>query len=506
MPQEKLSMRKIREVLRLQHEMKLSNRAIAKACRISNSTVGEYVKRAKQAQVGWPLPPCSETELYERLFPEKKKATEETRPLPKWEDMHRELAKRGVTLTLVWQEYRERCVDGYGFTQFRVHYQKWNKAHTNSMRLPHKGGEAMEVDYAGMTVPIVNPETGEVTLAETFVAVLPASNYIYVEIQASQELCHWLGGHVRALDFFGGVPQMVRPDNLKSGVKSAHRYEPELNPSYQEFAEHYQLAVLPARVRRPKDKAHVENSVQNVERRVLAPLRARTFFSIAEANRAIAPLLQALNESEMKHLKTSRKQQFVEIDQPALRPLPERAYEFATWKNAKVSLDYHVIFSGHHYSVPYELVGEQISLRATENLLQIFHHGQQVAVHPRSASLGRFSTLPQHMPANHEFVLHADAEWFLQQTNKIGVHTTAYVSALLHACAYPPQAFRSCLGILSLARKHAPARMENACQQLLLQRLLSYRDLKFELDHQSLEITTCSFPVHENVRGNNYYH
>jgi transposase len=270
MTQEPLTVRKIREVLRLHHQAGLSNRAIARTCKVSNSTVGEYLERAEQAGVGWPLPDdLSDAELHRRLFPEKEKTIPEVRVMPNWEDLHGELAKRGVTLTLLWQEYREQHPDGYGFTQFRVHYQAWNKAHTNTMRLPHKGGEELELDYAGMTVPITNPETGEVTAAQVFVAALPASSYTYAEIQPSQELCHWLAGHVRAFAFFGGLPKIIRPDNLKSGIKSPNRYEPETNPSYQELAEHYGLAIIPARVRKPKDKAHVENSVQNVERWVL---------------------------------------------------------------------------------------------------------------------------------------------------------------------------------------------------------------------------------------------
>ena len=254
MSQERLSMRKIREVLRLHHEAGLSNRAIARACKVSNSTVGEYLIRAAQASLEWPLPEgLSEDDLQRRLFPEKGQAAGAERPMPDWEEIHRELSKRGVTMTLLWQEYREKHPDGYGYTQFRKYYQRWNQAHTSTMRLPHKGGEAMEVDYAGMTVPITKPETGEITQAQVFVAALPASSYTYVEIQPSQELRSWLGGHVRAFAFFGGVPKILRPDNLKSGVKSPNRYEPDINPSYQELAEHYQLAVLPARVRKPRD-------------------------------------------------------------------------------------------------------------------------------------------------------------------------------------------------------------------------------------------------------------
>jgi len=290
MPQEKLPVRKIREVIRLHHEVELPNRATARVCKVSNSTVGEYLARADQAGLGWPPPDgLSDSDMYQRLFPEKGKAKGSKRPLPNREEMHRELSKRGVTLTLFCQEYREKHPDGYGYTQFRVHYQRWNKAQTSTMQIPRKGGEEMEVDYAGMTVPITNPETGEIRRAQVFMATLPASNYTYAEIQPSLGLRYRLGGHVRALPFFDGVSETICPDNLKSGVKMPQRYKPELNPSYQELAEPYRVAVLPARVRKLRDKAHMENSVQNVDRWVMAPLRNRTFFSIGEANRAIAP-------------------------------------------------------------------------------------------------------------------------------------------------------------------------------------------------------------------------
>jgi len=507
MTQERLPVRKIRELLRLKQEG-FSNRAIARICQVSNSTVGEYLARARQASLSWPLPEdLSEEALCQRLFGEKKVSSQSgARRAPDWEEVHRELSKRGVSLQLLWQEYREKYPGGYGRSQFHEHYQRWNQAHTYSMRLPHKGGEEMEVDYAGMTLPITNPETGESSQAQIFVAVLPASSYTYAEIQPSQELRYWLGGHVRALAFFGGTPKILRPDNLKSGVKTPNRYEPELNPSYQELAEHYQLAVLPARVRKPKDKPHVENSVQNVERWILAPLRNRTFFSIGEASRAIVPLLETLNQREMAHLGKSRQQLFEELDRPALRPLPERPYEFAIWKNAKVNIDYHIAFEGHYYSVPHTLVRQEVRIRASESMVQIFQHGQQVALHPRSRAQGRFSTRSEHMPANHRFVVQADGNWFQQEAEKIGPHTAAYITALLQSRPYPQQAYRSCLGILDLARKHSQARLETACQRLLPAHLLSYTDVKSELERLAANAPAEPLPLHENVRGQSYYH
>ena len=507
MPQERLSVRKIREVIRLHFEARLSNRAVARACQVSNSTVGEYLARTEKAGLSWPLPSgMSDEELNRRLYPEEGTPQPATdRPMPDWESVHRELSKRGVTLTLLWQEYREKHPNGYGFTQFRVYYQQWNQSHANTMRLPHKAGEEMEVDYAGMTVAITNPETGEISRAAVFVATLPASSYTYVEIQPSQELPHWLGGHVRAFSFFGGIPQTICPDNLKSGVKSPNRYEPELNPSYQELAEYYHVAVLPARVRKPRDKAHVENSVQNVERWVLAPLRNRTFFSVAEANHAIEPLVQALNQKEMQHLGKSRKELFEELDHPALRTLPERPYEYAAWKTAKVNIDYHIAFEGHFYSVPYALVRQEVRVRATETLVAIFHKGEQIAVHPRSQAQGRFSTRTEHMPANHQFISAADGDWFLREAAKIGPQTTTYLTALLNSRSIPQHAYRSCLGILDLARKYTQPQMETACQVLLTAKLFSYRDVKSELERLGANPPETTLPAHENVRGSSYY-
>ena len=506
MTQEKLSLRKIREILRLKYEVGLSNRAIARACCVSNSTVGEYVVRARRAGLVWPLAEEeSEAELYKQLFPEVKKPQRVERPQPNWEKMHLELARQGVTLQLVWQEYRTDHPDGYGYTQFREYYQRWNQSHTTSMRLPHKGGEVLEVDYAGMTLPITNPETGEIRQAQVFVATLPASSYIYAEVQPSQELQHWLAGHVRAFAFFGGVPKILRPDNLKSGVTKPNYYEPDLNPSYQELAEHYHVAVLPARVRKPKDKPHVENGVQNVERWVLAPLRNQTCFSEGGANRAIAPLLEALNQKEMQHLGKSRKQLFEELDQPALLPLPEYPYEFARWKNARVNIDYHVALEGHYYSVPHTLVGQEVRIRATERMVEVFHRSQQVAIHPLSSVPGRFSTSADHMPSQHRFVLNADSDFFLREAAKIGPQTAAYITAVLRSRPYPQQAFRTCLGILDLARKYLPAHLETACQHLLSAHLLTYQDLKSELEHLTRDLPVQPLPAHEHVRGDTYY-
>src|SRR5665647_2399476 len=281
------------------------------------------------------------------------------RVLPDWEQIHRELKKRNVTLRLLWTEYREDHPDGYGYSQYCDLYRRYARKLDPPMRQNHKAGEKLFVDYAGDTVPITDPETGEVRQAQIFVATMGASSYTYAEAQPSQEMPHWIGGHVRAHAFFGGVTQIIVPDNLGQGVKHVCRYEPDLNPTYLEMAQHYGVAVIPARVRRPRDKAKVEVGVQVVERWILARLRNRTFFSLAELNRAIVRLLEELNNRPMEHLGKSRKQLFEELDRPALHPLPQMPFEYATWKTARVNIDYHVEFERHFYSVPYELIHQE---------------------------------------------------------------------------------------------------------------------------------------------------
>ena len=510
MSQERLSMRKIREILRLKWECQLSQRTIARSCRISRSTVSEYVRRAEAAGLSWPLPESlSEEELYRLLFPEKQPSQPAEKVLPDWKEVRNELRRKSVTLKLLWTEYRERHPDGYGYSQFCELYRQWLQKLDPPMRLTHKAGEKLFVDYAGETVPIVNPETGEIIQAEIFVTVLGASNYTYAEAQASQDKANWIGGHVRALFFLGGVPQLIVPDNLKSGVKDPCYYEPELNPTYQELAEHYGVAILPARVRKPRDKAKVEVGVQVVERWILARLRQRTFFSLAELNQAIRRLLAELNTRPMQHLEQSRRQLFETVDRPALRPLPERPYEFAEWKAARVNIDYHVEYDKHYYSVPHSLIHEEVQLRATEGLIEIFHKSQRqpVAVHPRSQAPGRFTTQTAHMPAKHQKHLEWTPERFLKWAKDIGPATVQCVQAVLASRQHPEQAYRACLGILNLANRHGRERLEAACLQAIPGQRFSYREVKDLLDHLPASPESGAIPPdHDNLRGQTYYH
>jgi len=510
MAQERLTMRKIREILRLKYEAGLSNRAIAGACNISNSTVGEYLRRAEAAGISWPLGELSEEELYQKLFGDPVPMPEtKSKPLPDWEEVRKELRKKGVTLQLVWMEYIEKHPDGYKHSQFGEYYRRWKKEHSEpSMRNVHVGGERMQVDYAGCKIRIVNPETGEVCMAPVFVAVLPASNYTYAEAQSGENQCNWNNGHVRAFGFWGGVVKIVMPDNLKTGVSKPDYYEPSINLAYQELAEYYQIAVLPARVRKPRDKGKVENAVQNVERWVIAPLRNRTFFSLAEANRAIREKLDELNNKVMLAVGRTRRQEFEDIDLPNLRPLPEKPYEYAVRKTARANIDYHVEFEKHYYSVPHSLIHQEVDLRVTEHLVEVFHKGKGVATHPRSSKAGGYTTLREHMPPNHQFLSKINSRQLLAWAEEVGPQTHNFINTALKSRSFPEQAYRSCLGILNLAKKYPSSRLEQACQAALESKSLSYKAVKDELEWLAKQATPSipeALPAHDNIRGHEYY-
>lgn len=511
MPQERLSMRKIQEVLRLKWKSGLSTRAIARSCSISPTTVSEYVRRAQAAGLSWPLPEAlDEDQLYQMLFLKPAPASERVIPQPDWKTIHKELRRKSVTRRLLWLEYREAHPDGYGYSYFCEVYRLWARKLDPPMRLTHKAGEKLFVDYAGQTVRIVNPETGEIRQAHIFVATLGASNYTYVEAQWAEDLPNWISGHVRALAFFGGVPEIIIPDNPKVGVKHPSRYEPDINPTYLDLAEHYNTVVLPARVRRPKDKAKVEVGVQVVERWILARLRNRKFFGLAELNHAIRELLEELNNRTMEHLGRSRREFFEELDLPALKPLPAEPYQFAIWKKVKVNIDYHIEFEKHYYSVPHRLIGEKVFVRATERTVEVFHKRRRVASHPRSRARGRHTTQAEHMPANHRHYAEWSPERFLRWAEEIGLQTRALIETALTSRRHPQQAYRTCLGILGLAKRYTKERLEAASGRALASGIRSYRGIKNILD-TGLDQVPLEEPIstpldpHANIRGSSYY-
>jgi transposase len=508
-PRPRAAMRKIREALRLCLAEGLSPRQAGIATGLLRSTVRRYVVRTLEVGLSWPLPPeLDDRALEERLYGRAAPAPwADPRPVPDWAVVHRELRRKSVTLQLLWTEYRAGCPEGFGYTWFTERYRAYAGRLDLVLRQDHRAGEKLFLDFAGQTIPITDPRTGEITQAQLFVAVLGASNYTYAEALPSQAELWWTAAHVRAFEFMGGSPAILVPDNLKAGVIKPHRYEPILNASYAEMAAHYECAILPARPKKPRDKAKVESGVLVVERWIAAALRNRTFFSIGEANAAIRERVAWLNARPFKKLAGSRASLFAELDRPALRPLPPVPYEYATWKTAKVSIDYHVEWERHYYSVPYALVGERVDIRASARTIEVFARGRRVASHPRSGAIGRHTTESAHMPESHRRYLEWTPSRLVAWGEQTGPATGALVSAILHSRPHPEQGFRSCLGIFRLGRRHGEARLEAACARALTVGALSYRSvdsiLKGGLDRAPLPEPppVRATRTHANVRG-----
>jgi len=507
-PRPRAAMRKIREALRLCLAEGLSPRQAGIATGLPRSTVRRYVVRAIEVGLGWPLPPdLDDRALEERLYGRAAPPPTDERPVPDWGLVHRELRRKSVTLQLLWTEYRAGCPDGFGYTWFTERYRAYAGRLDLVLRHDHRAGEKAFVDFAGQTIPITDPATGEIWQAQLFVAVLGASNHTYAEALASQALPHWLGAHVRAFESWGGAPAILVPDNLRAGVTKAHRYEPILNPSYAELAAQYGCATIPARPYKPRDKAKVEVGVLIAERWIAAALRNRTFFSLAEANRAIRERVAWLNSRPFKKLEGSRMSLFAELDRPALRPLPATPYEYAVWTGAKVSIDYHVEVGRHYYSVPYGLVGERVDVRASARTIEVFARGRRVASHLRSGAVGRHTTETAHMPESHRRHLEWTPGRLVAWGEQTGPATGALVAAILRSRPHPEQGFRSCLGIFRLGRRHGEARLEAACARALAAGALSYRSVDSILKG-GLERAPMPEPppvratrTHANVRG-----
>jgi transposase len=503
-------MRKIHEVLRLHFEHGRSKREIARVLSVSPTTVSDYLARATLAGLSYPLPPeIDETMLERRLFPPCEPSVVQ-RPAPTWPKVHQELRRKGVTLELLWQEYKAEHPDGFQYSAFCQHYRRWRQHLSLSMRQTHTPGERLFVDYAGQTVGVTDGSTGEVRQAQVFVAVLGASNYTFLEATWSQQLPDWIGSHVRALDFFGGSTELWVPDNLRSGVSKASRYEPDINPTYHDLAEHYGVAVLPARARRPKDKAKVENGVLVVTRWVLARLRHQRFFSLNELNRALRILLLDLNARPFKKLPGCRASAFTEMDQPALRPLPVAAYEYAEWGVARVGVDYHIEVDGHFYSVPCRYARAQVDVRVTKATVEVFQRGERIASHAICAFKGRHTTIDAHMPEAHREVAGWSAATLSARAEGVGPRCAVLIERLLHARRHPQQAFRSCLGVLSLGQKYGVERLEAACARALKHGATSWTSVQAILKN-GLDLEPASaqrvldLPDHENLRGAAYY-
>ena len=408
-------------------------------------------------------------------------------------------------------EYKAEDPEGYQYSQFCELFNQWKKTLQLSLRQEHRAGEKMFVDYAGPTIRVIDQETGEIKEAQLFVVVLGASSYTYVEAQWAQDLPSFIGGHVRAFEFFGGVPELVVPDNLKSGVKKADRYEPSLNRTYYEMATHYGCAIMPTRPRKPKDKAKVESAVLVVERWILAVLRNRTFFSLSELNSAIWEALEKLNQKPFQKLEGSRQSVYLTLDKPALRPLPAHSYEYATWRKARVNIDYHITVDYIHYSVPYTLVQQEVDVRITEKMVEIFFKGKRVSSHRQGFRRGEAVTDPAHRPKSHQKHMEWTPSRLISWGSSVGTNTGILVERILQSRPHPEQGYRACLGIMSLGKRYSKERLEAACYRALTLGATSYRSVKSILEkgleqlELDLDIPEKNAPLHENIRGAEYY-
>lgn len=507
-------MRKLREILRLRLQGDLSIRQIKDSLRLSQGAVQKVTSKAKALNLDWEaIEQLDEQALALCFYPESDTRVSNQFQLPSWIEVHQELKRKGVTKHLLWEEYTQQFPNrSYSYPQYCFLYQDWLKKQKRSMRQTHKAGEKLFVDYAGQTVPIVCKPTGEMKFAQVFVAVLGASNYIYCEATWTQSLPDWIGSHARAFTFIGGVPDMVVPDNLKSGVTKACRYDPDVNPAYQQLAAHYGTAIVPARPYKPKDKAKAEVGVQVIERWILARLRHHTFFSLAELNHCIKALLQEVNNKPFKQLKGTRQQWFESLDKPVLRPLPKHAYQYIDIKSVKVNIDYHIQYDNHLYSVPHHLVGERLELQAKDYLIELYFHNKRIASHARKFTPG-MTTLPEHMPTKHEKHHKWTPGRLMNWARDIGNEVLIWVQAILKQKQHEEQAYRVCLGLLNLSRSYAPGRINNACAIANKQHLYRLKHIKEillsnqdQLLSEEKEQSSLLPQTHENIRGPKSFH
>lgn len=504
-----LTMRQIRLMLRLAQQG-VSAREIGRTLGVARSTVQDGLERARAADLSWPLPADLTDDALQRLLFTRAGVKQgfRRRAEPDWAALTSELKKPGVTLQILWEEYAAVHPDGYRYSRFCDLYREFEKRLSPTMRQSHVPGDKVFVDFSGKTLPIVDPRTGEVREAQIFVAVLGASGYTYAEAVWTQGLSDWIGAHVRLFAHLGGVPRLVVPDNLKSGVNKASFYDPELNRSYGMMASHYGVAVLPTRPRRPRDKAKVENGVRFAQTCILGRLRKQTFFSLAEANAAVAEALERINTHVIRRLGVTRRHLFETLDRAALGSLPVEAYEFAEWRFARVSIDYHVEFDKFFYSVPHALIREEVDVRATQRTIEVFHRGQRIAAHERRYGGPRHATTPEHMPSSHRRYADWTPERFRSWAGSIGPNTQGLVIAILTRRPHPEQGFRTCLGVMRLFKSLDRSRAEAVAARAVEIGAFTHASIGSIIEHglERPRPATASVGEHANVRGPGYYH
>ncbi len=507
-------MRQIKEVLRLRYDLGLLQSEIARSCSLSQSSVNRYLERASAAGLKWPLPEdCDDRRLNELLFPAEPSGVGSAVKAPlDCAALHQQLqSSKHVTLQLLWEEYRQSQPEGYRYSRFCELYQRWRRRQDLVLRQDHRAGEKIFVDWAGATIPIYDRETAEVRAASLFVAVLGASSYTFAHATLSQDLGNWIDCHILAFEYFQGTSQLVVPDNPRTGVTRACRYEPDLNRTYLEMAQFYNVAIMPARPYKPRDKAKVEVAVLLAERWLIAVLRHEKFFSVADLNQALAVQLERINQRPFRKREGTRASLYALLDRPALQPLPAERYVLAEWDNVRVNIDYHVEVGRHYYSVPYQLRGEQVETRSTLHTVEIFHRGKRVASHVRSLVAYHHSTDKQHMPKSHQAHLEWPPSRLINWGKSVGQATAQLIRTVLESKPHPEIGYRACLGILRLAKVYSDSRLEAACQRALAAQACSYQSLKSILRRgldQQPDLTPeaeRSSPQHANLRGSRYY-
>jgi len=508
----RIKMKKAREILRLHFDCKLSNQQIADAIRTSKGSVFNCITRFKKAGLAWPLPQeMSDSRLEKNMYPAEIEEKKNEVLMPDFKRIHRERSRPHVTLELLWEEYRQSCPAGLGRSSFYRHYASYRNALPVDMKVIHKGGDKLFVDYSGKKLRFWNRQEHRWVEVEFFVASWGASSHCYCEASLSQTGQDWVSSHVRALEYFGCVPAAIVPDNLKSGVTRAIFYEPEINGLYKLFAAHYNTAILPARVKKPKDKPVVESNVLHLQRFIFGRLRDHTFYSLADLNEAIWELLEEFNQRPMQQYKQSRQRRFEDLDKPYAGELPAARFVFTQVKtDVRVAPNYHIEFDKHFYSVPYEFVRKQVDVYQSGSVIEIYHDGQHVCRHQKQPSNYRYTTLDTHMPPQHKFVKGWSAPWFIAQAHKIGEATAELVSQILDSKRHPEQGFRAAMGILNFKKQYPEERIEKAAQRALHFGNLSFHGMKNilakELDKKPLQQKSKRQPLlHDNIRGRHYY-
>jgi len=508
-------MRKVRELLRLKFEQNLSNRQAAKAVGIGKTAASEYIAGfIKSGLTLEQVMSLSDPNFLAALNIHRRQDNQRYKELFKlFAYMEKELKRTGVTLRLLWQEYCEGHPNGYGYSQYCHHFYQWRKAQKVSMHIEHKAGDKLYVDFAGKKLPVIDPQTGEITEYEIFVAVLGCSQLAYIEAVPSQQKADWAYVNENVLRFLGGVTRAIVPDCLKSAVNKSDKYEPEINETYQDFARHFNTVILPARALHPKDKALAENFVRNAYQSIYAPLRNQVFYSLEELNKALWEQLGKFNKRLFQGRKTSRWQLFNELDKNQLKPLPVESYELKEFSKLTVQYNHHVFIKAdkHYYSVPFQLTGKKVLVSCSYRSVEIFYNNQRVAIHQRSKTPYNYSTKDEHRPKNHQYITKWSPARFINWAKSISPEVEIVIKNVLDSRPHPEQAYKSCMGILNLHKKYGVEDLIKACKKALEINCNTYKFIKNTLENKTFnisqeeELNQLQIPFHENIRGKEFY-